>query len=140
MYHELHNSKKDEKLCLFFQDQEKGSELSRYDKQSLLAELKSLTDEREVLRGKIKKDTEKMVSFEKNLEAQYRTEIESQNKEIVKLKSEVALKNKENDEMKMNVNRLEAECGELKRENERILIDSERLESQFEKGTYFCFQ
>ena len=124
---------------LFFQGQEKDSELSRYDKQSLLAELKSLSEEREVLRSKIKTDAEKIVSFEKNLEAEYKTELESRNKEIAKLQAEVALKNKENDEMKMNVNRLEAECGELKGENERILIDSARLESQFEEGAFFRF-
>ena len=80
-----------------------------------------------------------MISFEKNLEAEYKGEIDLRTEEVARLQAEVNMKSKQNDELKMIVGRLEIDCTELKTEKESMQIDAARLESQYEKGAFYNF-
>ena len=87
----------------------------------------------------MKTDSEKIAAFEKNLETEYKGLIEQRNEEIERLQSEIELKSKCTNELKMTVNILQEECNELKAEKERIENDTVRLGKQYEKGANYYF-
>ena len=109
-----------------------------YDKQSLLAEMKSLTDERQLLRNKIKADSEKMATFERDLVKEYKEKIEIVEDEMKKLQFEAETMRKENSALKITISTLEEENNEMKEENQSLKFDSARMESKFKEGLLFC--
>lgn len=99
--------------------------------------MKTLTEEREVLRSKLKTDAEKMVSIERNLEGRYKETIKVKDSEIEQLTLDIDALRKENSNMKVVVDKLEMEGNELRDEIETLKFDSKRLETNYERGM-FC--